>query len=326
MPLKASIIIATYRRTDYLQEALASINRQDYPQCDYEIIIVDNAPASCDELRDLACNDKLPVIRYVHEPRNGATTARHAGVLVAKGEILVFIDDDVICPVDWLRSLLQPFDDNKIALVAGRVVLHYEQNPPDWIARFTSALSGLDYGSIARALKPHVTAYSCNMAIRSSVFYHVGGLNPCYYSDPAMVTYGGDGECGLTRKVYDAGFIVWYAPDAWLHHRVPASRMTVDYHAYRAKLSAVEHIYCLYRYKMVHRWQLITATLIFLLRSACHYGLMVGLPRNSASWIKHCISAIRDWESSKQALRVFRSRELRNHIRLERNFPEHKAA
>lgn len=53
---------------------------------------------------------------------------------------------------------------------------------------------------------------------------------------------------GLARKVYEAGLLVWYAPDARLRHRVPANRMTPEYIQRRSALAGIEVAYSELRY------------------------------------------------------------------------------
>jgi len=86
-----SIVIPYYRRQQVFENCLDSVFQQDYPN--REIIVVDNH--SEDGLKE-HLGVKCEAIRLIELPSNlGACAARNRGIEAAKGEILVFIDDDV---------------------------------------------------------------------------------------------------------------------------------------------------------------------------------------------------------------------------------------
>ncbi len=246
--MKSSIIIPTYKITDYFLEALESVRGQDFSLNDYEIIIVDNASLATPELAAFHHPDGIPAVRYVHEPQNGLHRARHAGAQAARGDILVYLDDDVICPPGWLRAMVEPYQEQRVAMVAGKVKLLFESEPPPWLSQFHYILSALDWGEGARAVPPYGSPVGCNMSIRKSVLFSVGGFNPDAFGDRRLLRWRGDGECGLARKVHNAGLLVWYASEAWLWHRVPAARMTPEYICWRSAIGGIENAYADFRY------------------------------------------------------------------------------
>ncbi len=93
----ASIIIPTYKRSEFLIRAINSAYAQDFK--DYELIVVDdNGEGSEFQLQnsiDLEEYIKQPNFVYVTYPKNkGACFARNEGAKIAKGEYLFFLDDD----------------------------------------------------------------------------------------------------------------------------------------------------------------------------------------------------------------------------------------
>jgi len=86
-----SVIILYYKRRETIEETLDSVQRQDYPNC--EVIVVDNH--SEDDLSDLI-RRKYFHYRLFELPENvGACAGRNVGVRNAKGQFLVFLEDDV---------------------------------------------------------------------------------------------------------------------------------------------------------------------------------------------------------------------------------------
>jgi len=245
--MKASVIIPTYKRAQYLQDAVASIVAQDFPKNEYEILIVDNAPQPIPELAALCDPAGLPPVRYLHEPHNGLHNARHAGAREAQGEILVYVDDDVIAPPGWLGAMLEPYADLQVACVGGKTIPKFEDEPPAWLSQFGgnggAYLSLLDLGEETLELTWPRTVYGCNMSVRRSALYQVGGFNPDGIGDRRLIWLRGDGETGLQKKFYDAGYKVIYEPEAWLYHRVPASRLRPEYFYWRAFIQGISDSY-----------------------------------------------------------------------------------
>ena len=245
--MKTSVIIPTYKRAQYLQDAVASIVAQDFPKNEYEILIVDNAPQPTPELAALCDPAGLPPVRYLHEPHNGLHNARHAGARAAQGEILVYVDDDVIAPPGWLGAMLEPYADPLVACAGGKTIPKFEDEPPAWLSQFGgnggAYLSLLDLGEETLELTWPQTVYGCNMSVRSLALYQVGGFNPDAIGDKRLIWLRGDGETGLQKKLYDAGYKVIYEPEAWLYHRVPASRLRPEYFYWRAFIQGISDSY-----------------------------------------------------------------------------------
>ena len=101
----ATVIVCTRDRPASLRRTLGSLLEGDYPH--YEILVVDNdpaKPATRSLVADLGGN-----VRYSAEPLPGLSRARNRGVREARGEVLAFIDDDVIADRGWLRNVVLGF-------------------------------------------------------------------------------------------------------------------------------------------------------------------------------------------------------------------------
>ncbi len=226
--LAASVIVPTYSRPAMLKEAVESLQAQKFEGGEYEILVVDNGPTGEAEtiVAELNQTGRHPV-RYVREPHVGLHNARHAGARAARSDILVYVDDDVIAPPGWLAAAVATFSDPKIGCVGGKSLPQWETERPAWWSQFTDDyLSLLNYGDKTKELHWPEAVYGCNMAVRRSVLYEVGGFNPDAMGDRRLIWHRGDGETGLHEKIYDAGYKVIYNPDAWLYHQIPAARLT----------------------------------------------------------------------------------------------------
>ncbi|MGA3006272.1 MAG: glycosyltransferase [Opitutaceae bacterium] len=96
-----SVIICTHNpRGDFLARTLASLREQTLPPAEWELIVIDNA--SREPLAPDAARAGHPTARIVSEPEIGLTAARLRGVAEARGDVLVFVDDDNILAPDYL--------------------------------------------------------------------------------------------------------------------------------------------------------------------------------------------------------------------------------
>lgn len=111
-----SIIMPAFNAEKYIEECVDSIIAQSY--ADWELIIVDDGSTdSTPQLTDRFSGTD-PRIRVVHRENGGVSKARNAGLDIAKGEYVVFIDADDIVPTDSLKARMN-LADNTDMVVAG---------------------------------------------------------------------------------------------------------------------------------------------------------------------------------------------------------------
>lgn len=243
--MKFSVIIPTYQRPPFLIDALESVRTQNFPADEYEIIVVDNATSPTPEVASL-CGSAQPLMRYIHEPHNGLHNARHTGARAAKGEILVYVDDDVRCDSSFLNEILKPYSDPQVGCAGGKILPKFEDEPPEWLNMFPKwYLSILDDNNGPKEVQ---YIYGCNFSIRRSLLFELGGFNPDGFGDKKLQWMRGDGEIGLLRKVHATGKKVIYNPAAVVWHFVPKERLTVKYFRERAFKSGIEASFSKHRY------------------------------------------------------------------------------
>ena len=241
-----SVIIPTYNRPDFLPNTINSLIEQDFKN--YEIIVVDNTclESSKKSVESLITNSHKCPINYICEPNIGLHNARHTGAKAARGDILLYIDDDVIADKNLLKEILKCYDNPSVGCVGGKILPKWEVEPPEWIKLFPKGyLSILDDEDGPKEVQ---WIYGCNFSIRKTLLFEVGGFNPDAFGDKKKWWYRGDGEIGLLRKVHNIGKKVIYNPKAVVWHSIPKSRLTIEYFKERAFKSGIEASYSKYRY------------------------------------------------------------------------------
>src|SRR5437870_1137860 len=104
--MKVSLIIPTYNRGAVLCDTIAM--SLDQTHSDYEVIVVDQTASVDPKVRDYihSLGDQ---IRYCRLPKPNLPAARNAGVRLATGTVVIFIDDDVRIPRDYVASCIRNF-------------------------------------------------------------------------------------------------------------------------------------------------------------------------------------------------------------------------
>ena len=238
-----SIIIPTLNCASALAKALISVAKVIDPSEAVEIIIVDNGSTDRSEqiCIDIAGQFPRHQWRYFNDGMPGLLTGRHRGAKEARGEILAYLDDDILLAPTWLESLKEAFHDRKVALVGGPSTPVFEIEPPSWLEGFWTEVEGgrqcawlslIECGSATRPADP-LYVWGLNYSIRKKTFEECGGFHPdCV--PKALQRYQGDGETGLSFKIKDLGLRCLYHPGVALKHVIPASRLTTAYFEQRA--------------------------------------------------------------------------------------------
>jgi len=234
-----SIIIPTFNRANFLRYTLDSILNQNFPADHYEVLIVDNGSTDSTKEVSLRIIQENPDrnVRYFFEPTPGLLSARHRGAFEAKGNILTFVDDDILPFSQWLMSISKTFEDPKIHLVGGKSLPKYMVPPPVWLDSLWHStpyggkgcvhLSLQDLGNSKMEIHPNYV-FGLNFSIRKETLFAVGGFHPDLYPK-YLQKFQGDGETGLTICLAKGGFKAIYNPEASVYHMIPADRMTPEY-------------------------------------------------------------------------------------------------
>lgn len=235
--INISVIIPTRNRRDFLKDALESIVSQTLDKDLFEVIVVDNGSTDDTQAVVESFKKQLSNLSCIYEPKPGLHEGRHAGYRAAKGNVLVYADDDIIAFPTWLEGVHESFQDEDVVLVGGKDLPKYEVEPPFWIKEMwyelcpyghsLPQLSLIDFGEDVKDINP-LYVYGCNFAVRKWIIEKAGGFQPDGMPWE-KVEYRGSGESYISAFVGHNYLRTVYNPKASVWHRVPKSRLTVDY-------------------------------------------------------------------------------------------------
>ena len=227
-----SVIICTYNRSESLRGTLESLRAMHVSTAKpWELIVVDNnsQDATRRVVEEFESKALLPV-RYVLEAQPGLSYARNKGILEAKGEIILFTDDDVIVDPNWLSQMESAFDRLDCPAAGGRIVPVWEGQKPAWFqenGQFATpkAIVSFDLGS--EVCEPESAPYGANMAFRRRLFEEHGMFRTDLGRTKDVLLGGEDIE--YFQRLRKAGEKVLYVPDAFVYHPVAVERTRKSY-------------------------------------------------------------------------------------------------
>lgn len=208
-----SVILITYGRKKELESCLDSILKQEYH--DYELIIVDNNEDELisNYLKELISrikdkNENIDKVRYYIMNKNlGVTGGRNFGIKKAKGDILVFIDDDAFLENKNAFQKIHTdfFKDSQIGALSFKVVNYYSKK-----------IERKEFPHKNKRLNPDKqfeTSYfiGAGHAIKKEIFDKIG-----LYSEDFF--YGME-ELDLSFKIIDSGYKIYYYPEVIVWHK-----------------------------------------------------------------------------------------------------------
>lgn len=238
-----AIVCAHNPRPSHLDATLASIAAQINVPADAEFILIDNASATpLRETVDLSALSNFATARIVREDTLGLTHARIRSFHEARGDILLYIDDDNILEPDYAAIVVNAFAANpKLGAVGGKSIPRYEVAPPRWFDELGISLACRDLGdaplyadwSDGSRFYPACAPIGAGMAIRKDAY---ATWVAAVAGDDARTSLGRRGldlssgeDNDMVLTVLGEGWQVAYLPTLSLVHQIPAGRLTTAY-------------------------------------------------------------------------------------------------
>jgi glycosyltransferase involved in cell wall biosynthesis len=229
-----------------LRTALESVLAVDYPG--FEVIVVDNASKTADT-RNYVVGLSHPRLQLIHEPQPGASRARNAGLMAASGDVVAFVDDDVVVDRHWLRALMNGFTRGpSVSCVSGIVPAAEIRTPAqayfDARVGWSDATNArvYDLATPPRDVPLFPFAVRCygtgaSFAVERDVAVRIGGFDE--HLGPGTPTGGGE-DLDLFFRILRSGRQLVHEPSAvaWHRHRADNEALLAQTRGYGLGLGA----------------------------------------------------------------------------------------
>ncbi|ROP66575.1 glycosyltransferase family 2 protein [Curtobacterium sp. ZW137] len=227
---RMSVVIGTRDRPEDVRRCVASVLASAYD--DFEVFVVDNAPTTT-ATRDVVASFRDDRLHYALEARPGVSRARNAGLALASGAVVAFVDDDVVVDRHWLAALAEAYArDADVVCVTGLVPSGELRSPTQryFDERVTWARN-LDRRVFRTAAPPadlplfpfSVGAFGtgANMSLRRSAALALGGFDVAL--GPGTPSRAGEDPDLFTRVLLSGGALA-VEPSAFVWHKHRSDR------------------------------------------------------------------------------------------------------
>lgn len=220
-----SVIICTYKRTNILAKTLASFSQLDQVDTVECILVNNNRDEIAEKVTAIVAN--YPEIRLINEPQTGLSYARNTGLKHARGKWLVFLDDDVQLPANFLTIAYKHIQSDQFDCFGGRYYPWYVVPKPAWLpvefgqkvalSKATSQITPGKEGFLSAGI----------FAIKTSALVEMDGFR----TDLGMNNQIGYGEeDALQLKLHQSGYRIGFTPDWQMKHAVMPHKYSVWWH------------------------------------------------------------------------------------------------
>jgi len=209
-----SVVIPTYQREDQLVNTISYVLSNTYS--DFEVIVVDqtekHTPVVAEALTLFRQHAKF---QHIQIPIANLPLARNVGLRRAKGDIIIYIDDDVELGEDFIEAHAKCYEDPEIGAVGGRIInLHGQASDPTGNAKPGRILSdGTRTTHFYKTERAHIDwGMGCNMSFSRTALEEVNGFDE-RYSGAAKHE-----DIDAFIRVRQAGYTAIFEPSASLTH------------------------------------------------------------------------------------------------------------
>ena len=223
-PATVSVVIATHTldRWELLVDAVTSALAQSQPPQEV-IVAVDHNPELAEAARDRFADDPVTVVDSRYPGRSGST--KNSGLEVTKGDLVVFIDDDVSAPSDLLARLLHIYATSPETQAIGvNAVPRFESERPRWLPYEFDWAFGCSYRGLPTRRGPMGRMIGSCMSARREALFAVAGFHADHHDDLDI------SHRIISRYGYDS---LVFEPGIEVRHFVPDERVKFRYFAQR---------------------------------------------------------------------------------------------
>lgn len=230
--MRFSIVICTYNRDKYLGNSIRSACDQDFPEDEFEVLVVDNnsTDKTANVCKDFSLEYSYTNFRYFLETNQGISYGRNRGIGEAYGEYIVFLDDDETIDSFYLKKLndyLHSYPQAQLCATAVEPV--YETEKPKWLSHFTMRLITGYYnkGNEVKTLGAKDYPGTGHAVIKRELFERYGNFNTDLGRKGTSLLGAEDKDMFL--RLIENKVACYYFPGIPIYHHIPQSKLTDDF-------------------------------------------------------------------------------------------------
>lgn len=226
-----TVALCTHNHADRLALTLPGFANLRHPAAGWEILIIDNASsdATPTTLAKADWRPSMVPVRVVREERLGLSNARNRAVIDARGEYIVFMDDDETPDPEWLRAYEASIVSHSPDALGGRIEVFFEDGVrPSWLQDdLLGFLGRLDHGPAGWLTDTRTPIFGGNFAFRRSVFQRIGSFDARLGRQGSINVGGEDTE--IYARLLASGCTVRWVPEALIKHRIQTAKLRRSY-------------------------------------------------------------------------------------------------
>lgn len=221
------MIICTYNRAILLAEVLQTVCEQTLARTAYEVIVVDNR--STDDT-SLVCHIfamRYPNVRVYFEEKQGISYARNRGWQEAKGDYVVYLDDDCKAPPHWLRTAAEIIRTVAPMVFGGPYFAIYNSSKPAWFKDEYGSYTPCSTATFINEMPDLL--HGSNLVIARRLLAQIGGFAVTFGMSGHKLGYGDETELLRYLQTTLPATTFYYAPALWVYHLVRPEKMQLGW-------------------------------------------------------------------------------------------------
>ncbi|MDJ0689829.1 MAG: hormogonium polysaccharide biosynthesis glycosyltransferase HpsE [Xenococcaceae cyanobacterium MO_188.B32] len=230
-----SIAIPTYNGEERLPKVLERLKQQICTvYFTWEVIVIDNNSddKTVEVVQSYQANwVNTSSLRYCFEEKQGLAFARQRAIKEARGELIAFIDDDILPSLNWLTEAYY-FANNhpQAGAYGGQIHGDFEVKPPDNFERIESFLAIREKGEEAHLYQPDILSLppGAALVVRKQAWCENVPDNPVLIGRVNEVMLAGE-DYETLLHMHHSGWEIWYNPTMHVYHQIPQKRLEKEY-------------------------------------------------------------------------------------------------
>jgi len=225
--IRLTIVIPTKNRAKILGELLGSLRRLDgLDRIGPEVIVADN-DSNDDTYNFVAAvaTDFPATMRVIKVVRPGKSAAINAAVKSASGDVLAFLDDDVVVDNTWLTAVDTYYREGKFEAGQGSIRLQAPERDDPEIIKLVQRYRTIPSLEHEPDVKTLHSLNGANFFVSRNAFERAEGFDERLGPGAS----GTSEDVDFARRLTRAGIAIGYAPRAIVYHRVDRHRLTEEY-------------------------------------------------------------------------------------------------